>query len=84
MEKNIKKKISIIKENPKKNSNQYIKLLQGLENFQFSDNCLYVCFLSENPCDRVSDPKKYIQKIQFLLLIFVYIFMDLPQYLIFV
>ena len=22
-------------------------------------------FLSENPCDRISDPKKYIQKIQF-------------------
>ena len=41
-------------------------------------------FLSENPCDRISDPKKYIQKIQFFATDFCYIFMDLPQYLIFV
>ena len=61
MEKNIKKN-QYNKRKSKKNSNQYIKLLQGLENFQFSDNCLYGCFLSENPCDMVSAPKKYIQK----------------------
>ena len=57
MEKNIKKN-QYNKRKSKKNSNQYIKLLQGLENFQFSDNCCMGVFLSENPCDMVSDPKK--------------------------
>ncbi len=41
-------------------------------------------FLSENPCDMVSAPKKYIQKNTVFATDFCYIFMDLPQYLIFV